>query len=159
MIVLSDANIFIDLYDIGLLEYFVEVDFEVATTDLVYSELYQNQKDAIGKLNIKILSFENNLDELMESFSTRSTLSLSIQDFSLYFVAKKYGYYLMSNDKKLRNYAKSHNVDVVGVFYIFDKLREYKVIGDSELYAKLLALKEHNNRLEKLVDQWIGDNL
>ncbi len=65
----------------------------------------------------------------------------------------------MSNDKKLRNYAKIHNVDVVGIFYIFDKLREHKVINDSELYAKLLALKEHNNRLEKLVDQWIGDNL
>ena len=158
MIVISDANIFIDLYNIDMLHYLEEMDFDIATTDLVFEEMWAEQRSIISSLKIKIINFEDNLGILYEAYAECTTISLSIQDYSLFFIAHENNYILMSNDKRLRNYAKANHVKVIGIFYIFDKLKEYEKMDDKEMLIKLEELKASNVRLEKLIDQWIKDN-
>ena len=158
MIVISDANIFIDLYNLDMLHSLMNMDFQVATTDLVYRELLPDQQEVISKLDIIIIDFEDNLGELYEAYADCSTISLSIEDYSLFFVAKANDYILMSNDKRLRNYAKSKQVEVVGILYIFDTLKRSQELSNKELLKQLEKLKVSNKRLEKLITQWVKDH-
>ena len=53
-IVISDTNIFIDLWNIGLLEQFCELPLSIHTTDFIIGELKtQGVKDAIAQLHQK----------------------------------------------------------------------------------------------------------
>ena len=53
-IVISDTNIFIDLWNIGLLERFCELPLSIHTTDFIIGELKtQGVKDAIAQLHQK----------------------------------------------------------------------------------------------------------
>lgn len=47
-IVVNDTNVFIDLLDIGLLDHFFQLSWEVHTTDFVMFELNrENQRDIV----------------------------------------------------------------------------------------------------------------
>ena len=64
-IVISDTNIFIDLWNIGLLERFCELPLSIHTTDFILGELKtQGVKDAIAQLHqegkITIKTFKSN---------------------------------------------------------------------------------------------------
>jgi len=64
-IVISDTNIFIDLWNIGLLELFCELPLSIHTTDFIIGELKtQGVKDAIAQLHqegkITIKTFKSN---------------------------------------------------------------------------------------------------
>ncbi len=64
-IVISDTNIFIDLWNIGLLERFCELPLSIHTTDFIIGELKaQGVKDAIAQLHqegkITIKTFKSN---------------------------------------------------------------------------------------------------
>ena len=64
-IVISDTNIFIDLWNIGLLEQFCELPLSIHTTDFIIGELKaQGVKDAIAQLHqegkITIKTFKSN---------------------------------------------------------------------------------------------------
>lgn len=91
-IVISDTNIFIDLISIDLLDAFFDLPYEIQTTDFVLFELNKDQQDA---LQIKIDSIkmfvnaadEQDLEEIVELQKTKPTLS--IQDFSVFYFAKK----------------------------------------------------------------------
>ena len=64
-IVISDTNIFIDLWNIGLLKRFCELPLSIHTTDFIIGELKtQGVKDAIAQLHqegkITIKTFKSN---------------------------------------------------------------------------------------------------
>lgn len=49
-VVINDANILIDLFHLGLIEDFFRLqNLDLGTTDFVFEELHQEQKDIIRK--------------------------------------------------------------------------------------------------------------
>jgi rRNA-processing protein FCF1 len=54
MLLISDANIFIDLDKIDLLEICTQLNYKIITTDFVYNELYSKQKETLDKKNIEM---------------------------------------------------------------------------------------------------------
>lgn len=48
-VVVNDANILIDLVRLELIQVFVEIDFDLHTTDFVMEELYSNQQILLTK--------------------------------------------------------------------------------------------------------------
>ncbi len=63
-LIINDASILIDLMKIGLLEAFFELDFEMHVTDLVISEITDenagklNQYLCTGKLHLRSFNFD-----------------------------------------------------------------------------------------------------
>lgn len=57
-IAVTDANIFIDLYDLGLTKSFFNLELEVHTTSAVLYELYSEQQEilqayqSVGRLSV-----------------------------------------------------------------------------------------------------------
>ncbi len=148
MLLVSDANIFIDLEKIGVLHFFDKLDFTVATSDFVYTELNQRQQEIVSGLHIEV--FEMDADELMhfyDEFMKQNLKKISYQDYSIFYYAKKYQGEVLSNDKRLRIYAAKKSIPVKGLFYILDVMISRNCVGKKEMIEKLLMLKEINKRL------------
>ncbi len=148
MLLISDANIFIDLEKIDLLKFFDSLGFAIATSDFVYAELNTEQKSILDGLDIDI--YEMDGTELINFYSEFSALNLkklSYQDYSIFYYAKKYDGDVLSNDLRLRKYATKKSISVKGLFYILDELVSQGCVSDSLMIEKLVLLKEINKRL------------
>jgi len=150
MLLISDANIFIDLHKIGLLGVCVKLNHQIVTTDFVYNELYPEQRKVLDDLNIKQLTFEG--EEIIDFFKIYSTLGnvgISPKDYSLIYKAKKIKGSIVTGDKALRNYIKKENLDVFGIFFILDEILDEKLLALDEWKIKLEELRNLNDRLPK----------
>ncbi|MBL0721326.1 MAG: hypothetical protein JJV88_01965 [Sulfurovum sp.] len=159
MLLVSDANIFIDLEKIGLLIEFSKLDIEISTSDFVFNELNDKQKMLVKSLSIDIYTLDS--DELMIFFTEYQALGqvkISSQDYSIYYFAKKYEAYVLSNDKALRKFSNNKSVDVKGIFYILDLIIEQSKLSRDDLHNSIALLlnnswlpkDEINKRLERL---------
>lgn len=168
-IVVNDTNVFIDLLDVGLLDQFFHLPWEIHTTDFVMWELLkEGQKDAVARFEqeglLHVASFDFNdiqiINKLHKQFNTKTNVSLT--DCSVWYYAKQNSYTLLTGDRKLRNSAVSDGVEVRGIIYVFDELVNTGVIPLDTATDKLVLLKEKNPRLpkdeiEKRLRQWEGD--
>ena len=150
MLLISDANIFIDLDKIWLLSICAKLSHQIVTTDFVYNELYKEQRKVLDDLNIKQLTFEG--DEIIDFYTKYSILGnvgISPQDYSLIYKAKKIKGSIVTGDKALRNYIKKENLDVFGIFFIFDEILNEELLPLNVWKIKLEELKNLNDRLPK----------
>jgi hypothetical protein len=143
---ITDACIFIDLYDTGLITPFFELGLEVHTTFDVIQELYPVQQSAllvyvpIQKLHIHNIS-EN---ERQQIITTDYPRGLSMNDKTVLFLAKHLEAMVLSSDKLVRNCAKERKIEYHGMLWIFDKLVESQCLLPSEACHKLNLLFSKN---------------
>ena len=92
-VVVNDANILIDLIDVGLLELFFQLEFEMNITDSVINE-FENEDD-VKRLNmlteegkLRQHSFESDaITEILE-YRNRYSSRLSFPDCSCIYLAR-----------------------------------------------------------------------
>lgn len=165
-IVVTDACIFIDVIDLQLTAKFFDLELEIHTTVDVFNELYPNQQQILQayqqteKLIIHILSPEEQGEILAENFPT----SLSPEDRSVIYIARKLDAIVLSSDKPVRNHAKKLAIDYHGMFWVFDQLVEQELLTKPEAIAKLKKLVVGNmiykgnadmiRELEKRTKSW-----
>jgi len=162
MLLVSDANIFIDLERIGLLIEFSKLDIKISTSDFVFNELNEKQQMLVKSLSIEIYTLP--AEELIKFFIEYQELGqvkISSQDYSIYYFAKKYKAYLLSNDKALRKFSNKKNIEVKGIFYILDLIIEQSELSKNDLHTSISLLlnnswlpkNEINIRLERLINE------
>lgn len=145
-VAVTDANIFIDLYDLSLIESFFNLELEIHTTSAVLFELYPEQREVfqayrfVGKLEV------HNLQEkdFIEIYNENYPISLSEADKSVLYIANKIYACVLSSDKTLRNCAKNKGIEYHGMLWIFDQLVEMEVLKPLEAKAKLEQLVASN---------------
>jgi len=71
MLLISDANIFIDLEKTGLLKYFDRLGMAIATSDFVYDELNSEQRSIVTTLSIEIYTMDS--DEFIGFYNEFTT--------------------------------------------------------------------------------------
>jgi len=152
-VVISDTNIFIDLYNINLLEAFFSLPLKIHTTDFVLNELTDiEQKANILKFikTKKLFLKKNSPQEIMEIavFHSQRENNVSMTDCSVWMYAHKNKYELLTGDNKLKKSAIKSGVNAHGILYIIDLLVEtHKIISPEEGADKLSLLVKKNNRL------------
>ena len=155
-IVVNDTNIFIDLYEVGLLEEFFSLPWEVHTTDFVILELQrEGQHETVAKYKtdkrLVVPVFEakemSEIGNLFQQNMNRTNLSLT--DCSVWYYAKANNYILLTGDRKLRTVSVYDDVEVHGVIYVFDALVESNMISRQVAVEKLQQLCVINPRLPK----------
>lgn len=154
-IVVSDTNIFIDLINVDLLDGFFGLPWEIHTTDMRVQELIKSdQYDAItllekrGHLIVKKFKGEE-LAQLARMKLERPTSNASIQDCSVWKLAKDLDCALLTGDNKLRKVVQNDNIEVHGILYLFDKMLEHKIMDNETAIDKLQSLYNINSRLPK----------
>ena len=165
-IVVNDTNVFIDLYEVGLLEEFFSLPWEVHTTDFVMLELLrEGQHETVAKykadkrLVVPVLEAKemSEIGNLFQQNMNRTNLSLT--DCSVWYYAKVNNYVLLTGDRKLRTASAYEGVEVHGVIYVFDTLVEFDIISRQVAVEKLQHLYVINPRLpkeeiEKRINLW-----
>ena len=165
-IVVNDTNIFIDLYEVGLLEEFFSLPWEVHTTNFVLLELQrEGQHDTVAKykadkrLVVPVLEAKE-LMEIGQMFQQNMNKSnLSLTDCSVWYYAKVNNYILLTGDRKLRKTSVYDGVEVHGVIYVFDSLVELEIVSRQVAVEKLQLLFSQNPRLpkeeiDKRINKW-----
>lgn len=164
-IVVNDTNVFIDLLNLGLLEHFFSLSWEIHTTDLVMHELLRDgQKAAVEAFNVlgKLTIAEFNqaeLGEIIKLKNRNAKTNVSITDCSVWYYAKVNNYALLTGDRKLKISSAKDGVEVHGIIYVFDALVEETVISKEHAANKLKELRNNNPRLpqdeiEKRITEW-----
>ncbi len=157
-IAVTDANIFIDLYDLGLTKSFFNLELEIHTTSAVLFELYSEQQEilqayqSVGRLEVHNLQEQ----DFIEIYNENYPKSLSEADKSVLHVANKINACVLSSDKTLRNCAKNKEIEYHGMIWIFDKFVETLTLTPKEAKTKLDQLVASNflfRNNQKLVEE------
>lgn len=149
-IAIQDANILIDLINCGLLNHCLSLQFDFASTDIILSELYENQLDDIqphiiaGRFTVINISAEEliNIQDL-----TATDSRLSEQDWSAIFFAENKKGILLSGDKHVREISRRRNLPVFGILWVIDQLVDNNVLTANEACTTLKQLMQTNKRL------------
>lgn len=153
-IIVNDTNIFIDMFDIGLLESMCELPCKIHTVDFVAAELTDsNQRMAfdrlvgIGKITVNKFSAQ----EVMEIALDHSFASgnLSIPDCAVCYYAKKHNVPMLTGDRRLRRHAEQQSIEVHGILFLFDIMVANSILSPADGAAKLEELMRLNSRLPK----------
>lgn len=145
-VAVTDACIFIDLYDLGLINSFFNLNLEVHTTLAVLNELYLEQQHILKAYQSVARLTVHNLQEVdfIEIHSESYPKSLSETDKSVLHIANKINACVLSSDKILRNCAKNKDIEYHGMIWIFDKFVEISVLTEEEAVNKLKQLVATN---------------
>lgn len=165
-IVVNDTNVFIDLFNVGLLEGFFSLPWEVHTTEFVMLELTrEGQHDSIsqfvenGLLHIPVFN-GSVMSEILELYQQlRNKTNVSLTDYTVWYYAKCNSYTLLTGDRKLRNASLIDGVEVHGIIYVIDQLVDEGILAKRIAISKLKQLRKSNPRLpkeeiEKRIKQW-----
>lgn len=152
-IAISDANIAIDLFNIGAIDIFLSSDiFEIHITDLVLSELH-NTVLHDKFLSATVKSFTPK--EISEIYEIKQKCKVSMPDSScIYYASKLKGAIILSGDRRLGNMARrKFALEVRGTIFILEELLNNKVISKDECIDFLCKLKDVNPRQpEEIID-------
>lgn len=169
IIAVSDTNIFIDLIEIGLLDEFFALPWEIHTTDMIIHELkVAEQKKKVkdyqtrGILRVKDYDMKGMLTLTKFHTLQRETTKVSIQDCSVWLYAMDNDYTLLTGDAKLKGAATKAGVDVHGIIYVIDKLVEMLLVskeaaGDKQEKLVLLNQRLPMSEIERRVKLWRGN--
>jgi predicted nucleic acid-binding protein len=163
-IAINDANLFIDLFEIDLINSFFLLNLEFHTTSLILAELDPNQLTyiqkfvEIGKLKIREISITE-----IETFKDLpvQTQKLSINDLSLYFYALELKEcMILTGDNRLRKEAEKIGFEVHGVLWVFEEMVVHNILEKKLAVQKLEELMKVNlwlpvRECEKLIEVWI----
>ena len=132
-IAITDACVFIDLYDLNLTNLLFSLELDIHTTLDVFNELYSHQQDilsafhSVGKLTIHNISAEDRINIQKQNYPK----ALSENDKTVLFIAEKIHAIILSSDKAVRNYANKKSIEYHGMLWIFDKLVEALLLDTS----------------------------
>lgn len=142
----TDACIFIELYELELNEAFFKLELEIHTSIDVLNELYIEQRrvlkafESVGKLIVHSISEQDRLI----IYSSAYPKSLSNADKTVLFIAEREEAMVLSSDKTVRSFRKSNSIEYHGMLWIFDQLISSEIIEPSIAILKLRDLISSN---------------
>ena len=165
-IAITDACIFIDIYELDLTNIFFSLNMNVHTSVDVFNELYLTQQYSLqlfikeGRLMLHSLDANDRLIIQAEGYPR----SLSENDKTVLHLAGKLGAMVLSSDASVRKYAKKKAVEYHGMLWIFDKLVSADLITKNVAAEKLQKLVSTNiiyqnnaelvKEMAKRIDNW-----
>ncbi|WP_243388942.1 hypothetical protein [Flavobacterium aurantiibacter] len=130
---------------------FIKLEMELKTTDFVYEELNEEQKNIIDYYkdsgDIEIIE-TNDIEDYNRILNIlKHSSGLSFEDCSVWHYAEKLQGILLSGDARLRKQALANGISVRGILYVFDQLLLTNLITFDLAINKLEQLYEFNPRL------------
>lgn len=143
---INDANILMDIVKLDLTDVFLTLEFELYTTDFVFAEMELEQQEQL--LSDRLIKIGASQEDMMAIFElSEQQAGLSFEDCSTWYFAKKMDGILVTGDGKLRKKASASGVEVRGMIYIIEQIKEQGLLPLAVCIEKLTVLKELNDRL------------
>jgi hypothetical protein len=159
-IAITDANIFIDLYELGRLDWLILLDLEVYTTDIVLNELSTVQAEAARQVIAVVDALS--LDEVSKLSLLQLPRGLSEADQSVIWQTRQLPdipFFILTGDNLMRKWCTKNKMEVHGILWILDNLIAQKHLSKREALVAISRLMEINQWLpilecERRITAW-----
>ncbi len=146
MLLISDANILIDMIEGELIEEMFKLPEDYAVPDILYEEELIEQHSDLVEKGLQIM--EMNEVTVIEVFKLRQKYRRPGQnDLNTLALAKMEQLPLLTGDGDLRNAAKAENVDLEGTLWLVKRMVEEQLITKQKATEAYEKMREGNRRL------------
>ena len=148
-IAITDANILIDVIELGFIDHLFQIELELHTTLGIVDELNNEQQDKLQKyiddeeLTIHFPSEE----ELHRIKQMEFDRGFSNNDCYLLYICKENEMILLSGERKMRTFCNRESLEVHGVIWLFDEFIRQSLISHLIAIEKMEALLARNEWL------------
>lgn len=146
---ITDANIFIDLVKLRWIGYLFNIGMEIYSSREVIDELNDKQLEQLNGFiqskQIKVYAFS--AEELIEIMAISAPASLTTQDKSILFLARKLEATVLTGDNPLRKFCLKNELEVKGILWLFDRFIELELVDCETAIAQMTYLLSFNSRL------------
>lgn len=143
-LLISDANIFIDLESGSLIQKFFTLPYKFMVPDVLYYEELEDQHSnllilglQIGELTSESTLYAYNLAQEERNVSANDCLALAL--------AMQEKVPLLTGDRALRNAAENNTIIVMGTIWVVEQMIRHQILTISEARISFDAM-EHNGR-------------
>ena len=159
-VAVTDANIFIDLCELGGLEWLRQLGLEIYTTDIILSELSTEQATAVRRI-VSVVD-EMTIDIVAYMASQPLPSGLSDADKSVIWQAQQLSgtvFLVLTGDNLMRKWCISNQIEVHGILWIFDQLLLHSHLNHATACKLLIKLMQLNQWLpvkacEERLKEW-----
>jgi predicted nucleic acid-binding protein len=162
-LLIHDANVLIDLLDIGLLEEAMTLPYVMETTDLIKHEVVDVEQahalsECISKRLLVVLS--SSIEEMLKIAEMQNASpQLTLADCSVVFHAQNRDGVVLSGDGRLRKEAERQKLEVHSTPWLLSLLVDEGSMAPATAVERLELLMDINRRLpqrecRKLIDAW-----
>ena len=158
LILISDANILIDMHDGNLIEAMFKLSYQFAAPDVIYTEELQERHAYLTNLGLKIHSMNGTLVGIVEAFAVQYPRP-SRNDLFALVLAQNQKCPLLTGDGALRKAAENENVEVHGTLWLVNEMYETGLISITEAESAFNTMRARGSRLpwkniEKMIAKW-----
>ncbi len=150
---ISDANILVDLVDVGLLEQATRLPIQLVVPDIVLNEVTRPAQIAVIELLVsrgELTVLQANAEQIAMIADLSSELrALSIPDCAVLILGQMNRATILTNDSHVRRYALKVNLECHGTLWLLRRLAESGLASRGHVRAGLERLKVINPRLPR----------
>jgi predicted nucleic acid-binding protein len=146
LLLISDANILIDMEDGNLIPVIFQLPYEIAVPDILFELELRERHSHLLQAGLKVKSLNSESVKKTE-FLTQQYPRPSMMDHSALALALQERCPLLTGDKDLRVAAKKEGVEVHGTLWIIEELLNQKIIQQSQAKGSFDAMKVKGSRL------------
>ncbi len=157
LILISDANILIDIEDGNLTPVIFRLPYEIAVPDILFELELEKRHRHLLEAGLKVRSLTAESIKKTESL-TQQYPRPSMMDHSALALAFQERCPLLTGDKDLRAVAKKEGVEVHGTIWIIEQLLDQELIQRAQAKDSFDAMRVKGSRLpwgdvEKILDK------
>lgn len=146
-LLVTDANIFIDLVHLGVIEAFFRLPFEIHTSDIVWDEISAHHP-AFEGMSVHVHSVEP--DEMKTFLRLNEHYpGLGMADCSVIYFSELLQGICLTGDGTLRKIVQTRGQEVHGILFVVKQFAECRIYTFTECGDILQQLKRINPRLPK----------
>ncbi len=147
-LLISDANVVIDIIDGGLLEGMFSLEYEYGIPDLLYEDELRVNHSELSKIGLQIMGQSDiALNDTTALYEKYRKSGVSVYDCMALSLARQHGCPLLTGDGVLRQAAMIEKIVVRGTIWLVEQMIKSGVISADRANAAYLAMKEKGSRL------------
>jgi len=147
MLLISDANILIDMESAELLEVMFQLPMRIAIPDILYKEEIEPETPGLEAFGLSVLEISGEYMEYAYTLTGRYGNGPSHNDYLALALAKQEGCPLLTGDKQLRNVALSEEISTMGTIWLLRTMVEHQILTVQQALEAIEKMKNGGRRL------------
>jgi rRNA-processing protein FCF1 len=137
-IIVSDTSCLIDLRKASLLEALIQLPYKIGIPDVLFEELvnFKQTEIALIEEHFKKMSLPGEGVLRVQTIASQHS-ALSLNDCFAFVAERITDSILLTGDRRLRNLATAHQIEVHGVLWALDEMLQARAAKPSQLYKAL----------------------
>jgi len=145
-LLISDANILIDLEDGGLITQLFSLPYQFSVPDMLFYDELEQQHSYLLEIGLQVGELNPQSMQKAEMLCQQYTQPSRYDCFALV-LAKQEQCPLLTGDKNLRKAAENEQVEVHGTLWVVDSLLQHQLITPETARAAYQKMKVKGRRL------------